>query len=286
MYGAQGKKWLWCALSSLLLLALLSLALLPETRSSKDRVLTVYCAASLRQPLEEAAAAFQRSHGITIRLDYGSSGAMETRLRQDIAYGLQLCDIFLPADEQFTQRCFTDGMVYEPLRLAQFKLVYACPKFSDSRFTRMTEVLTQHQEIVVCDRSAAAGAKTHALFMRSGHWQLLQEKHLRSAATVVEAAGWIRDSGIIQGGFIWNTTALQHDLVSHEIEELADSTTTITAAISQGSLNRDLATQFIQFLQAKDGGLRYFLNHHFVPLSASRDKIDGRLLARHQGVGV
>ena len=268
VYGAQHKKWLWAALSSLLLLFLLSLALLPDRRSPQSRFLTIYCAASLRLPIESAAAEFERMHGVTIRLDYGSSGALETRLRQDVASGLQLCDIFIPADETYVQHCLSDQIIFSPVKIAQSRLVYACPQPVDYELANMADILAQHQYIVVCDNSAAAGAKTKQVLADHGYWQSLQEKHLRSAATVVEAAGWIRNSGIVQGGFIWSTTAKQHELGVYDIAELSESVTTIAAGISSKSLDQGLAAQFIEFLQLKEGGMRYFLDHHFDPVRA------------------
>ena len=250
VYGGRGKQWLLVTAASCVLLLLLSLSLLPERQMHSEDPLTVYCAAGLRLPVEAVAAAYQEEFGIPVRLDYGSSGAMETRLRQDVQKGLQLCDVFIPADNSFARRCRDNGITRESIPLAQFSLVYASPGGQTQELHNMQAVLTQHQQFAVCDVSAAAGKKTKRVLEQSGHWQALQNKGPRSAATVVEAAGWIRDSGVIEGGFIWNTTAKQHGLVIHELSELQQAVSTITANVSSACRQPARALHFMRYLQA------------------------------------
>lgn len=266
VYGGKGKQWLLLVAMSALALLLLGISLLPGQRGNGREALTVYCAASLRLPVEAAAKQYQEEFGTPVRLDYGSSGAMESRLRQDVSKGLGLCDIFIPADDSFAWRCQNDGVTEETIPLAAFVLVYATPHKTAQPLQSLTDILSQHQQIAVCDVSAAAGKKTMEALEASSYWQGFQDKELRSAATVVEAAGWIRDTDVIEGGFIWNTTALQHGLHIHDITELADMRSTIVANVSSGSKQPARALHFIRYLQAPEKGARHFADQYFVPV--------------------
>ena len=62
-------------------------------RAQQGGELTVYCAAGLKKPVEEIAAAYQRETGTVVRLQYGGTGTVLSAIRVS-----KQGDLFLPTD--------------------------------------------------------------------------------------------------------------------------------------------------------------------------------------------
>ncbi len=86
------------------LLLLLLLALAAPAPATADATPAIAAAASLRTALDEAAIAFRRSTGRSVRLTYGASGSLVQQIRNGAPYQL-----FLSADEAHVVALAADG---------------------------------------------------------------------------------------------------------------------------------------------------------------------------------
>ena len=104
-YGRQRHVWYYLAVVSLAAVVALGLLLNRTTNPSADKHsdLVVYCAAGIRKPVEEMARRYEDEFGVTVRLDYGSSGEMEGKLTLDRDNGVSRCDLYIPADQSFAE---------------------------------------------------------------------------------------------------------------------------------------------------------------------------------------
>lgn len=75
-------------------LLLIAVSLAPSvTRAQDDAGLTVFAAASLKESLDEAAAAYQRQTGVPVRVSYAASSALARQIEQGAP-----ADVFFSAD--------------------------------------------------------------------------------------------------------------------------------------------------------------------------------------------
>lgn len=264
-YGANTRSWAYLSVGSLLfvvlLLVLLTVVIPGDNFFSgvKMRQLTVYCAASIRMPIEEVAAQYEKEHGVRIRLDFASSGALEARLRHDIEQGLQRADIYIPADMIFARRALADGLCTESIAFAQMQLVFATAHADRNSVT--LDDISQSLSIAVCSKNAAAG---HLLRQVLGaRWDAVIRKNTPEAATVVEAATWIQENKNLDGGFIWDVTARQFALQIIPLAELKQAYSIISANICSTSQDPRTALHFARYLADAHTGGTIFARHHF-----------------------
>lgn len=112
-------------------LVLLSLALAPvATHAQEDRGLTVFAAASLKEALDEAAAAYRKQTGTPVRVSYAASSALARQIEQGAP-----ADAFFSADLEWMDYLQQRGRVMPATRrnLLGNRLVLVAPKASGVR---------------------------------------------------------------------------------------------------------------------------------------------------------
>ena len=87
-YGKKKNWWVQIGAVSILVIAGLLILLKASRPTVKiaTNELVVYCAAGIRLPVEEAAQGYTRAYGLPIRLEYASSGDLESRLKLEAKY--------------------------------------------------------------------------------------------------------------------------------------------------------------------------------------------------------
>ena len=240
-----------------------------EDTSSK-LTLTVYCAAGIRKPVEKAAAMYEHEYGVKIRLDYGSSGELEGKLKFDKEDRKVRANIYIPADKFFANRAKNEGLLAESIELATFRLVLAVKPDSNIDFSTIDELLNSNVRFVLCQKDAGAGKKTFDVLNLVEKWKLVDERRKATFPRVTEAASAIKTSDDVQAGIIWNTTAAQFELKALDLEELKNATSTITANIVEGSEQPTEALRFARYLAAPSKGQKPFARFDFEPINGDQ----------------
>ena len=195
-YGTSGGNgMLWLA-GTALLIGLLVVLLREKTADAPIEggdgqlatSLTVYCAAGVRPPVEEAAKQFEKETGTTVKLEFANSGVLANRLKTDKDGGLPSADVYIPADYPFTERAAADGLTREALRVATWQVVLALKPGADIDVENVDDVLKAKLSFVICDPLAGVGKKTKKMLEKSGHWKAIDEAKASSFPTVTEAA--------------------------------------------------------------------------------------------------
>ena len=96
--------------------------------------LFVYCAASVKPPLEAAAREYQKKHGAQIELTFGGS---QTLLANVALSGLG--DLYVPADDSYIEMARQKNLVGEVLPLAEMTAVLATAK--DQKIKSLADLL-------------------------------------------------------------------------------------------------------------------------------------------------
>ncbi len=238
--------------------------------TSAKPTLTVYCAAGVRKPVEKAAAMYEQEYGVKIRLDYGSSGELEGKLKIDKDDGRAGADIYIPADQFFASRAKHEGLLAESIELATFRLVLAVKPESNLDCATIDELLESEVPFVLCQKDTGAGKRAYDVLNPAGKWDPVDKRRKATLPRVTEAASAIKTSADIQAGIIWNTTAAQFELKALDLEELQNATSKITANIVESSQNPTEALRFARYLAAPSKGQQPFARFDFEPVNGDR----------------
>lgn len=267
-YGRSSNLWLIAGAISVVavicLFALLRQQTAPPETAKKS--LVVYCAAGIRKPVEEIARAYEEEFGVTIRLDYGSSGEMEGKLALDLESGATRADLYIPADQSFADRAKGKGLTRESVPLAKFRLALAVKPDSTHDFKTIDGLLESGVDFVVCDELAGVGKKTKKVLSGIGKWEAVNARKKTSFARVPEAANAVKNSDVTAAGFLWDSTAMQFGLKILDMPELEPGRATISANVTEGASKPTQALHFARYLAAPEKGMPAFKRHHFTPI--------------------
>lgn len=234
----------------------------PDNEASPDD-LVVYCAAGIRLPVEETAAAFQKEFGVRITLDYDSSGALEGKLQLDRDSNKSRADLYIPADLSFATRAQGKGLTVESLPVASFRLVLASAPKANLSFSTLDEFLALETPFSICNIAAGVGKKTKGTLEKLGKWKPIDATKKSTFPRVTEAAAAIKASEVVQAGFLWDTTAKQFGLKIHDLPELEKAQSRITVNVTSASAKPAQALLFARYLAAPSKGQIHFAKHHF-----------------------
>ena len=234
--------------------------------------LTVYCAAGIRLPVEEAAKQYQIEFGRKVQIDYGSSGELEGRLEIDRRSKKTRCDLYIPADRSFAKRTQEKGLTAESIELAKFRLVLAMNAEATHELHSVDDLLNSKLSYVVCDTKAGVGKKTMTTLQASNKWTPVDKNKKVSFPRVPEAANAIKTSSDIAAGFIWDTTAQQFGLRSIVLDEIKDAVSSISANVVTTTQRPSAAIHFARYLAAKDKGQQAFPKYCLLYTSDAADE--------------
>ena len=139
VYRKSGQRWIRVSVGSLIIIGVFSylLSTLSNDYWGDDaNTLVVYCAQGITPPVDAAAEDYEREYGVRIRLEGGSSGMLEGKLRlTDDA------DLYIPADVSFVERARAAGLLTESMPLARFRLVLATKRGNPKKIQTLRDLL-------------------------------------------------------------------------------------------------------------------------------------------------
>jgi len=232
-----------------------------QTRDSGTG-LVVYCGAGIRKPVEQLCHDYEEQFDVPVSLHYGSSGELESKLLLDRQQGLHRADLYIPADESFSQRARAKGLCAETLPLAQFSLVLAGKPDVDLGLTALAQVWEQDLQWALCEPHAGAGKKTRDALTGLG----LYDRFYREAKVVFprvpEAAAAIVTGEQVDCGFIWDATAKQFGLRIYDAISLPGGASGITVNVVESTPQPSRALHLARWLAAREHG-SVFTRHGF-----------------------
>ena len=184
----------WSLVSGFALIILLFIwKQFPANEASPDDLI-VYCAAGIRLPVEEAAKQFEKEFGVSITLDYDSSGALEGKLLLDKDSNKTRADLYVPADVSFAERARDKMLTSESIPLASFRLVLASSPEEDLSFSTLDEFLALEVPFSICNVAAGVGKKTKGTLEKLGKWEAFESAKKTTSPRVTDAAAAIKAS--------------------------------------------------------------------------------------------
>ena len=225
--------------------------------------LVVYCAAGIRKPVEAAAKQYEKDYQVEVRLDYGSSGELESKLTLENQSGVARCDLYIPADAFFSDRARSKGLTKESIPLAQQSVVIAIKPDAKANFSSVKEFLDQDLAYVICNEQAGVGKKTKDQLELHGLWERTFNGKKVSFPRVPEAANAVKTSNDIDAAMLWDATARNFGLQIVPCPELEGSVATVSADVTTTTSKANAALHFARYLAAPEKGKPFFKKFHF-----------------------
>jgi molybdenum ABC transporter molybdate-binding protein len=250
---------MWLAfLASALVLVLLIVPLVWDPGSwfaGKRPAVFVYCAAGLKQPVEEAARAYEKETGNRITLQFGGS---QTLLAQ-AELGEQ-GDLYIPADNGYVNIAHDRRLIDEVLPLARMTAVLVVAKGNPLKVQSLDDVI-QRSDVRMAQadhKQAAVGKLTREVLNKSGKWAALAKRTVVTKPTVNDTAADVR-LGAADAGIIWDAMLpLYPQLERVPAPELETRPAEVSVCVLKTAKQPTEALRFARYLAARDRGLTYF----------------------------
>ncbi|MFC0155641.1 molybdate ABC transporter substrate-binding protein [Xanthomonas dyei] len=226
---------------------------LPVLASAQTPPVTVFAAASLKESMDEAAAAYEKVSGTPVRVSYAASSALARQIEQGAP-----ADVFLSADLEWMDYLQQRGLVVPAQRrnLLGNTLVLIAPATSKVRGDPRTpgaiaKALGENGRLAVGQTSSVPAGKYAAASLRKlGQWDGLSNRLAESES--VRAALMLVSRGEAPLGIVYGSDARAEPKVRVVATFPADSHDAIVypVAVLKNSSTPD-AAKFVQWLSSK-----------------------------------
>lgn len=230
--------------------------------------LTVFAAASLKESMDEAAAAYGKAHGHEVRVSYAASSALARQIEQGAP-----ADVFMSADLDWIDTLQGKNLIDDATRreLLGNTLVLVAPKDSAAKplqLTRGTDLRPllgdDGRLALALTASVPAGKYAKAAFTSLGMWDALQPRV--AEAENVRAALLLVARGEALLGVVYGSDAKAESRVRVLATFPADSHPPIVYPVARVKAStHPQAAAFVQWLQAPEAGA-IFRKHGFTVL--------------------
>lgn len=244
---------------SLILFAAAALMLWLATKPAinTDLPLTVFCAAGLKKPVEEIAAAYQKDTGATVQLQFGGTSTLLTQLRV-----AKQGDLFIAADDGALADAKKQDLTREELRLVKQSPVIAVAKGNPKKITSIDSLLSTDVKVALANPEAASISKVTQKIL-GAKWEALAAKAAVMKPTVMDVAADLA-LGTVDAAILWDSTVPQFNaLESVQVPELSAHQEYATVAVLTSAKDSAASLRFARYLNAPEKGAAIFAKHHF-----------------------
>lgn len=238
--------------------AVLALTALPRGsgKPAADE-LTLFCAAGLRQPVEQIVADYQREYQVAVRVQYGGSN---TLLGQIEAGGVG--DLYLAGEETYAEVARDKGLAREVLPIAVQRPVIAVERGNPKKITGLDDLLRDDVRVALANPDQAAiGRLTRQLLESTGTWARLADQVTQRGVfkpTVSDLANDLK-LGTVDATILWDATVAQYpELEAISSSDLQSAGARVVVCVLTSARQPTAALRFARYLTAKDRGLPAF----------------------------
>lgn len=230
--------------------------------ASKDgaQALMVFCAAGIKKPVEEIAAAYQKETGMEVRLQYGGTGTLLSQIKV-----AQQGDLFIAADDGALADAKKMGVTREEFPLVKQRPVLAVAAGNPKKLDSLAALKQDGIKLALPNPEAASiGRVTKKLL--GAEWDALAAKAAVMKPTVTEIAADL-SLGAVDAAIVWDSVVPQFKgLEAVELPQLTNHREHATAAVLATSAQPAAAIKFARYLTAPEKGGAVFKRQGFTPV--------------------
>jgi molybdate transport system substrate-binding protein len=229
--------------------------------------LTLFCAASMKLPVEQIIADYEQETGNIVQVQYGGSGTLLSQLKVNP----NAADLYLAADMSYLERGRRAELISEVLPLAWMQPVLAVAKGNPLKLTQLEDLLASDVRYGLANpESAAIGRISREVLQALGTWREFESQATVFKPTMPELANDLK-LGTLDAAILWDATVAQHqELHAIELPDFADRSFLEAVGVLRTTEQPALALQFARFMQARDRGALSIVRHGFRPFGGDR----------------
>ncbi|NQV23607.1 MAG: molybdate ABC transporter substrate-binding protein [Rhodopirellula sp.] len=244
-------------------------------QAPEGQKLVMFCAAGIRVPVEAVAAEYEEKYGVHIELQYGGSQTLLSQIQVD-KFGTS--DLFLAADDFYTDKAHDDGLAKERLSLAYMRPVIAVAKDNPKNIQSIRDLLKNEVRVslgspeqAAIGRAVQKRLKIHKVD-ESDLWAKLEE-HVTTAGVFKPTVNDVANDvliGAVDAGIVWDSTVAMpkyaDKLIGIPVDELDGDPNLISICVLTSSTQPTAALKFARYLSARDRGLPVFKKYGMRPV--------------------
>jgi len=237
--------------------------------------LAVYCAAGVRVPMDEIARRYEEEFCVKVELQYGGSN---TLLNQIEVNKFDTADLYLAADDFYTDLACEKGLAAETLPIAHMRAVIAVRKDSKKKIETLEDLLADDVTVVVASPDQAAIGRIIRERLEaipagdSNRWQQLEE-HVTNRGvfkpTVTDVASDVK-LGSVDAGIVYDSTVampkFRDELKAVPVPELEGDPNLVTVSVLNSSRQPTATLKFARYVTTRDRGLPVFEEYGLRPV--------------------
>ena len=226
---------------------------------ARGGVLTVYCAAGLKQAVEAAAADYQRECGTRVELQFGGTGTLLSQIR-----AAKRGDLFVAADGGTLADARKTDVIREVLPILCQHPVIAVRTGNPKRILTLDDLLRADVRVALANPEAASiGRATQAAL--GARWADLAGHATVMKPTVTELASDL-SLGTVDAAILWDATVGQFaGLEGIEVPELSARIENASVAVLTSCTQAPAALRFARYLASPEKGGALFQKHGMTP---------------------
>jgi len=236
-------------------------------RTDDAEVVQVYCAAGLRPAMEKIGSMYEEEYGVRVDYQFGGSN---TLLNQIEVNKFDTHDLYLAADDFYTDQAVEKGLAAETLHIAHMRPVIAVRKENEKQIESLEDFLADGVSISMGDpEQAAVGRAARGLLQQievgdTNRWEQLQQRITEDGVfkpTVNESANDVK-VGAVDAAILWDSTVAMPEFRDHleaiPAAELEGDPKLISICVLNSSRQPTEALKFARYVTAIDRGLAVF----------------------------
>jgi molybdenum ABC transporter molybdate-binding protein len=241
--------------------------------AQSTRPLRLYCAAGHRVPVERIIRAYRDEFGIAVEVQYGGSNTLLNQLQVNRS---EDADLYLAADDTYTQKAIDLGLAREVLPIAYSVPVIAVPKGNPKGIDSVEDLWSEGVVVSMADPDQAAIGKAVRERLSSEDagnvWSRLEE-HVRDSGVFKPTVNDVANDvalGSADAAVVWDSTvqmpAYRATLKGISVPEFSSAPDLVSLAVLKSSRQKTAALRFARYATARDRGLREFAKFGVQPV--------------------
>lgn len=239
------RKWSLIVLAALILI--IGLVIYPHVRTKP--ALRLYAGAGLQRVVDKLAAAFEKESGIRVEPDYGGSGLILARARED-----HQADLFFPGDAWYVDRLQElSGNVTERVTVAYFVPTIIVAKGNPKSVKGLADFMRPDVRVGLGKAEAnQIGRVSAAIFTKAG--LDLAKRKPQEALTVNELGMWVKMNAV-DAAIVWDAIAanMTNDVENVAIPKEQTIISEVVLARLAGARHPEAAQRFLAFVKGTQG---------------------------------